>query len=167
MLVQYFVVSFSICQYFFVLLLDECAAARALPISGVPRRCFIQASAAVAAPDFRRRGSGSCRLAVLKCGFCMVKGSDLGTVSVPSERQVVMSKLMPAVVKSEPKAGVELREVPVPAIGRRRCPRQGEGRLHLRHRSAHLQLGPLGARTHRASAYSRPRVLWLCRRRRR
>jgi len=28
-----------------------------------------------------------------------------------------MSKLMSAVVKSEPKAGVEIREVPVPAIG--------------------------------------------------
>jgi threonine 3-dehydrogenase len=37
-------------------------------------------------------------------------------IAMPSERQIVMSKLMSAIVKSEPKAGIEIREVPIPAI---------------------------------------------------
>ena len=73
--------------------------------------CLIAFAATCGAP------AGVCCAAVLECGVLLSQVFGTGRCACSSERQIVMSKLMSAVVKSEPKAGVEFREVPIPAIG--------------------------------------------------
>ncbi len=67
-----------------------------------------------------------------------------------------MTKTMKAVIKPEQAPGMVLAEVPIPQVGPQDALIKDQSHLDLRHRSAHLQMGRVGAQAHPPASGRRP-----------